>query len=176
MEWNKTIQEALWLYINREGITYCLGCSGEVVGRDKNVENQFKYYYNHDWKNKIGQGLEGWNENMNADQAWALWSNKHKGKMAFDCSGLLCFCIGYKGVHKYTSWDFQKMKANESCAAGVAGSALWKKGHVALDIGYGYLLEIGEYNKTIELNKISQRAFTSSHLINEIDYTGATER
>ena len=174
--WDEVIRRALFLYINRTNITYNLGCSGEVVGRDKIVEENFRYYYNHGWAEKIGDSIPGWDPTWNVNKSWAKWSALNSSKMCFDCSGYIDWCLGYEGVHKYSSWSFGSMNKNPSLAAGVAGSALWKKGHVGLDMGYGYLLEIGHYGGTIELNKISNRDFTSSHLITDVDYNGADAR
>lgn len=175
-DWSHMINRALWLYTQRDKITYCLGCAGEVAGRDKKVQNQFKYYYDHGWKEKIGAQLYGWNSNMNANEAWNLWLSYNKDKMCFDCSGYLCWCMGLEGVHKYSSWSFAAMPENPSLSAGVAGSALWKTGHVGLDIGYGACLDIGAYNHSIELNMIGDKGWESSHLIKEVDYTGADAR
>lgn len=36
--WNRIINRALFLYTHRDNITYNLGCSGEVAGRDDIVE------------------------------------------------------------------------------------------------------------------------------------------
>ena len=113
---------------------------------------------------------------MNASETWELWLKYNRGKMCFDCSGFICWCLGYEKQHMYSSWDFGKMQPETSTAKGFAGYALWKQGHVGLDIGYEYMLEIGEYNHTIELNKISERAFVDSHPIIGIDYTGADAR
>lgn len=177
MLWNKVIQEAYRLFEARDNITYCLGCTGEVVGRDKIVENQFKYYYQtNEWQDKIGASINGWVKGISVDDAWLMWSTQYAGKMAFDCSGFIDFCIGYPGSHKYSSWNFGDMPKNKSIAEGVACSVLWKKGHVALDVGYGGLLEIGAYGKTIEYHKNTSRDFTSSHLITGVDYTGADAR
>lgn len=165
------------LYDQRDRVTYCLGCAGQVAGRDKMVEDQFKYYYNtNEWKYKIGNSIPGWVATDTADQAWNKWLNLHRGKMCFDCSGLICWAMGYEGIHIYSSWDFGAMPKNESIGAGVAGSVLWKKGHVAIDCSYGALFEIGAWGGTIEYHMNIRRNFTSSHLIPEVDYTGATNR
>lgn len=177
MTWDEVIRNAMWLYYNRDDITYCLGCSGEVAGRDKNVENQFKYYYgSNEWKYKIGASIPGWAATDTADQAWNKWLNIHKGKMTFDCSGFIDWCIGFQGIHKYSSWDFGNMTNAGTPSSGPAGGVLFKQGHVGLDIGYGYNLEIGAYGHTIELNKISLRDFKSSRFITGIDYVGSDGR
>ena len=164
--WSKMINRALWLYTQRAGITYCLECAGEVAGRDKAVENRFKYYY----------GTPEWQPTDSADIAWKKWLTVNNGKMCFDCSGYIDWCMGYEGIHKYSSWSFGGMTKNPSLAEGVAGSVLWKEGHVGLDIGYGASLQIGSYGNTIRLAMIGDDPWTSSHLITGVDYAGADAR
>lgn len=181
IKFNYMIRDILLLKkdITENQITYCLGCAGEVAGRDSRVESMFKYYYVHGWDEKIGtqgSGLPGWYKGMPVGDAWNIWLNINRGKMCFDCSGLIDWAIGYKGIHKYSSYDFGNMPKNSSIKKGVAGSVLYKPGHVGIDIGYGMCVEIGQYNDTIQLNNIYDRSFKSSHLIPEVDYTGANGR
>lgn len=173
--WNQFIHNAFALYTDRDKITYCLGCTGQVVGRDKFVENQFRYYYDHGYKDQILSGLTA-NKNATVDEAWFLWSRNNMGKMCFDCSGLLDWCLGYYGQHKYSSWNFGDMPKQPSIQSGVAGSALWKKGHVEIDVGYGVVLGVGRWNDTIQITLIERRDFESSHLIKDVDYTGSNAR
>lgn len=175
-DWSHTINRALWLYTQRAGITYCLGCSGEVAGRDKHVENNFRYYYEHGWDEHIGFSIPGWEVGMSTDKTWDMWLKLHKGKMCFDCSGFIDWCIGYEGIHKYTSWDFGEMKKQDSLSSGFAGSVLWKKGHVGLDIGYGACIDIGHYGGTLEISMLGDKDWTSSHLIENVNYEGANAR
>lgn len=178
IKFNYMIRDILLLKkeITEDQITYCLGCSGEVAGRDSRVESMFKYYYSSGKDTEIGAELPGWFKGMPVGDAWNIWLNINKGKMCFDCSGLIDWAIGYKGQHKYSSWDFGNMPKNKSIKFGVAGSVLWKKGHVGIDIGYGMVIEIGRWNHSIELHNIYERNFTSSHLIPEVDYTGSNGR
>lgn len=173
MHWTEFRRRLWWLFYNRNNITYCLGCAGEVAGRDRIVENNFKYYWGHGWAEKIAKDIPDLSPDDTAADAWAVWLSYNAGKMCFDCSGLVCWCIGLEGVHKYSSWDFGKMPENESISAGVEMSILWKQGHVSIDIGGGYEMEIGDYNHTIEFGKISDRNFEKSVLCAGIDYKGA---
>lgn len=176
MTWDELIRRGLWLYYNRNNITYCLGCAGQVAGRDDIVKSNFIYYYDHGWREKIGKDLYMWDPAMDAEDTWELWLSYNAGKMCFDCSGLICWCMGLEGYHKYSSWAFGDMQPTATPAQGLAGYALFKPGHVALDIGYGYCIEAGEYNHSIEFNKISERDFTNSHAIVGINYEGADAR
>lgn len=176
-DWSHMINRALFLFTHRAEITYNLGCSGEVVGRDKIVEDNFKYYYQQkEWHDRIGGSIPGWETSWDVNRAWQAWSNLHRGKMCFDCSGLICWCMGYEGLHKYSSYNFGDMPKQASLSSGVAGSALWRSGHVGLDIGYGASLSIGSYGGTINLRMISDEPWTSSHLIQGVSYTGADAR
>ncbi len=175
--WSKMINRALWLYTQRAGITYCLECAGEVAGRDKAVENRFKYYYGTpEWHDKIGHSCPGWEPTDSADTAWKKWLTVNNGKMCFDCSGYIDWCMGFEGIHKYSSWSFGGMPKQASVSQGVAGSALWREGHVGLDIGYGASLSIGSFGNSINLRMIGDEEWTSSHLITGVDYTGADAR
>ena len=179
-DWSHMINRALWIYTQRANVTYCLGCAGEVAGRDKVVENNFRYYYTSskepEWHERIGASIPGWYPGMPVDDAWNGWLSVNGGKMCFDCSGFICWCMGYEGIHKYSSWDFAKMPKNESLSAGVAGSAVWRNGHVGLDIGYGATLSIGSYGGSINLRMIGDEPWVSSHRIDGVDYTGADAR
>lgn len=176
-DWSHMINRALWLFTHRAEITYNLGCSGEVVGRDKIVENNFFYYYQQsEWHDRIGGSIPGWSPDWSVQRAWQAWSDLHRGKMCFDCSGFICWCMGWEGVHKYSSWDFGNMPKQNSLAEGVAGSVAWKQGHVGLDIGYAATLSIGSYGGTINLKMLADDGWTSSHLITGVDYTGANNR
>ena len=175
--WSRMINRALWLYTQRAGITYNLECAGEVAGRDKRVEDLWKYYYQQpEWNRAIGASVPGWYEGMPVNDAWKAWLGVNNGKMCFDCSGYIDWCMGYEGVHKYSSNSFGNMKKNPSLAEGVAGSVLWRQGHVGLDIGYGASLSIGSYGGTINLRMIGDEPWTSSHLITGMDYEGADAR
>ena len=180
MSWYEFRRRLWWLYYNRNNITYMLGAAGQVAGRDPVIHELFVYYYNNGWKNEIGDDLPGWRHDMTAEEAYALWINRNANKMCFDCSGLIDWCIGYEGVHKYSSSNFAQMPKNESVALGPEMSILYKRGaksgHVAIDIGAGYCMEIGEFNHTIEFNKISDRHFDSSHKCAGVDYSGADNR
>lgn len=161
--WDKMIQAALDMYVHRDKYTYCLGCQGEKA-ESKAVKDKYEYYQ----------------ANGYADQMplpYAEWKKLHKGQQCFDCSGFINHCAELP--RSTTSWTYAEMPKNISVASGVAGSALWTKGHVLLDIGYGFALEMPSYaNPEIRMIRIAENTqrITSSHRITGIDYTGATER
>lgn len=165
--WSQVVERALFLYQHRDDITYCLGCAGEVVGRDKKVESSFRYYYAHGYKEKIDNSVQyGW-ISSNVDEAWKRWSTKYAGKMAYDCSGYIDWCAGYMGNHCWSSWNFQSMPVGHG-----AGCACWKQGHVGINIGYNNFLHIPTWGRTIELVRFDEYNWTDEHMIQGIDYNG----
>lgn len=159
--WDDMIKTALYIYLHKDEYTYCLGAFGEPVESER-IKNLYNYYYENGYKDVMG---------MNYNQQ----REKNRGKKCFDCSGFVGYCQGNTS-HSLSSWSYGELPKNESLVKGVAGSALWKKGHVGLDIGYGYFLHFPNYNRTCEFGKISDYPWTSSHLINGIDYKGSDAR
>lgn len=176
MTWDEIIRRGLDLYVDRNNITYCLGCAGDVAGVDVRVRENFLYYYEHGWADKIGRDLAGWRPGMSANDTWELWLTYNRYKRCFDCSGLICWVCGYEKDHRWSSWSIGAMMPESTPGAGLAGYALWKSGHVALDVAFGFCIEIGEYNHSIEYNKIKNRDFTDSHAIQGVNYAGADAR
>ena len=179
MKWYEMLQRLFFLYDNKEGITYNLGCSGEVAGRDKIVEDNFKYYYSstkpgeEKWHDVIGNSIPGWKETDTADQAWKKFLKVNKGKMCFDCSGLVCWICGYEGRHVWSSWTLGSMKPETTVSGGVAGSCLFKPGHVGIDFGFGQAMDIPTYGQSLRIRSNKDGGWTKSVQINGIDYTGA---
>lgn len=159
--WDSIIKKALFVYVHRDEYTYCLGGVGQPVESNE-IKNLYEYYYNNGYKDTMGM-------------TYSEWAKINKGKKCFDCSGFLDYLRG-QVEHIDSSWTYGDMKKNKSLVDGVAGSALWKKGHVGLDIGYGYFLHFPNWNRTCELGKISEYNWTSSHLISDVDYNGANNR
>lgn len=160
MTWDEVVKRALYIYVHRDEYTYCLGASGEKV-TDSIVKNNYEYYRSQNYP-----GIT---------MPYSEWVKVNAGKRAMDCSGFLDYITGKNG-HVWSSWSFGDMPKNKSLVDGVAGSALWKKGHVGIDIGYGYFLHFPNFNRTCEIGKISEYNWESSHLITGVDYTGADAR
>lgn len=167
LTWDRIIKNALYIFVHKDEYTYCLGAIGELAESER-VKNLYEYYYEHGYKDIMGM-------------TYAEWLKINRGKKCFDCSGFMDYIQDHK-VHDWSSWTYGDMPKNKSLVDGVAGSALWKKGHVGLDIGYGYFLHFPNWNRTCEMGKISEYNWTSSHKIdvagtnNDIDYTGADAR
>lgn len=159
--WSDIISSALGVLQHAEKYTYCLGCTGQLAESDF-VKNQFTYYYEHGYKDAIGMNYEE-------------WLDRNRGKYCFDCSGFIDALIEAAG-HVYSSWNFGEMKAQASVQEGVAGSVLWKKGHVGLDIGYGWYLHFPYWNRSCELGYIPIANWEKSCLIDGVDYSGSNNR
>lgn len=159
--WDTVIKNALYIYVHRNEWTYCLGGCGQLA-ESAEIKGLYEWYYHNGYKDVMGM-------------TYPQWLAINKGKRCLDCSGFISYCMGHT-KHDLSSWDYGAMPKNFSLASGVAGSALWKKGHVGLDFGYGYSLSFENFNRTCELKKISEYPWTSSHKIVGVDYTGADAR
>ena len=95
------------------------------------------------------------------------------GKRGLDCSGFICLVTGaQQDLNSYGLINACKMRVQPS--AGVAGSVLFKPGHVALDLGAGMCAEFVEEFKDMQINRIAERGFTISGQLPWIDYRGAS--
>lgn len=162
MNYNEFLKQIYYLYAHRHEVAYCLGACGELAESDR-VRNLFNWYYENGYSEIIGMT---YNE----------WLKINRGKMCFDCSGLIDYVLFGYGNHNYSSWTFGEMPKNESLSKGVEGSILWKKGHVGVDIGRGYFIDCPNWNKELRFGKISEYDWTSSHSCIKIDYTGASDK
>ena len=93
-----------------------------------------------------------------------------RGKIGVDCSGFITLISGIYGSSAML-WD--KCVDKTTPKEGKAGYMLYKKGHVGIDIGYGYLMEIGTIKETFTISKISDRDFTGSGALPNYDYRKA---
>lgn len=98
-----------------------------------------------------------------------------KGAHALDCSQLI---VGLSDAPNDMSSGalISVCEYTTTPEKGVEGSLLWKPGHVGLDLGKGYCLEmVGEF-RDLQINKISGRGFTRSGRLPWVDYTGASDK
>lgn len=148
--WNDVVKKALDLLYHADQYMYCLGGQGEP---QEQLAEKIKYYY--------GLSLAAWNTRYGT------------GKKLMDCSGLVNLCAG-----KPRSWTSAAYAQNAGVTPkdGLAGYALYKKGHVGIDIGHGFFVHIPTVGHTVELGKIADYDWTSSHPIPGVDYTGASAK
>lgn len=123
-------------YLARDSIAYWLGAKGEILTYERMDElcrwnPEYFKRYDKDTLAKL--------------KAWSY------GKIGFDCSGLVCACFGISGL---SSWTLREhMSRVTSVPECKAGSILWKKGHVALDLGYGICGQAYAEGHSIELGQ-----------------------
>ena len=98
-----------------------------------------------------------------------------RGAHALDCSQLIVGLTDAPGDMS-SGTLFSKCTYKTTPEKGVEGSLLWKPGHVALDIGKGYCLEMVNEFRDLQVNKISGRGFSRSGRLPWVDYTGASDK
>ena len=149
------LRAALKLYVNRFRYIYFYGAKGELMTEP--VMNQLIETY----PEFYGK--------FSPDEITEI-KNNARGKIGIDCSGFITLISGIYG-NSAMLWD--KCTDKTTPRDGKAGYMLYKSNHCGIDIGYGFLLEIGRVNSTIELNKISDRDFVGSGALPYYDYTKA---
>ena len=168
--WSQVVRQALTMagaqmiageHDNNMPYCYIYGGNGELLDekRIKQLVKTYKLHFNQLFKS-TGTTVEDLIRHCS-------------GKYGFDCSGFLCFVTG-------APHDMNSGSLINSCslivppASGVAGSVLWKDGHVALDIGTGKCMEFVNEYQDVEINDISKRGFTRSGQLPWVDYRGAS--
>ena len=158
LTWDEVIKRALYDYVHRDEIAYLYGTDGQI-GSDELVDRQVATYPSH----FAGRDIQAIKAHV-------------RGKRCYDCSGWIRILFdapdmsssGIIGDCSFTTSDL---------VAGVAGSVLWKPGHIGLDVGYGYCLDIPTELNTIRLQKISEYNWTTSGQWEKYcDYEGANNR
>lgn len=154
--WDDVVKNAMAIFNHRDRFTYCLSGDGQLADL---YGNNYNYYKDH-----------------NKNQSFEDWINKvARGKYVLDCGG---YITAIAGLNIYlTSGDLRNKGLKKTAPEnGVAGSLLWKPGHVGIDIGYGYFLHFPAYGRTCEFGKISQYDWQESYRLPGIDYAGADAR
>lgn len=159
LTWDNVIKNAMTMLAHANEYAYLYGCDGET-GTDALVDKQVKLYPEH-FKGMDIPALK----------------NYVRGKKCYDCSGAVHTWFGAPDMNSTTLINSCK-NVRTDLVAGVAGSVLWKSGHVGLDIGYGYFVHFPAEFRTIELAKISEYGnwTKTGQLTGYCDYTGASAR
>lgn len=145
------VKRALNWYTERDSVAYWMGAKGEVL-TNKRMDELVKWYP--DYFSKYTP------ERLAELKKWSL------GKIGFDCSGLVSVCAGLKGLSSWSLWDRTVNRTTvKECKA---GSFLWRPGHIGIDIGYGYFIDIAAEGQTIRLLPNSKGTFTNGG-----EYVGA---
>ena len=156
--WNKVIKNALYMLAHKNEYAYLYGCDGET-GSDSLVDRQVATYPDH-FKGMDTQELKDY----------------VRGKKCYDCSGAVHTWFGAIDQNS-TALIGACKNVTTDLASGTAGNILWKKGHVGLDIGYGYFVHFPAEFHTIEIAKISEYDWQKSgQLTAYCKYEGADAR
>lgn len=111
----------------------------------------------------------------NAQQKAAIFEYS-RGKIGFDCSGFVGKCVGdmtwSRGI-----WDHCYDKKTD-VYQGVAGSIVYKTGHIGLDIGYGFFIHMGREMYSVELGRFKENTvkWEGCGKHRNVDYAGANNR
>lgn len=157
--WDEAIKKALEVLQHKDQYAYFMGAKGEVLtdARMDLLMNVYKDYFSK-YTAAEKQDIKNWS----------------RGKIGFDCSGFVGYCIG---DHSYSGSQIDHCKKKTTILAnGVAGSVLWKPGHVGLDIGYGFFLHFPVEKQSCTLGRIREYNWQLSGESSYVNYTGADAR
>lgn len=157
MYYSLAIRKALMMFNDREKYRYMFGANGEVMtdARVDQLWDTYSYHYN-----TIGCTRQALKDYV-------------RGKKCFDCSSFINY-VTEADKDYYSGSLWASCKTRTTPRAGVAGSLLYKPGHVGLDIGYGLCLEFVNEFKDFQMNYITGRGFEGSGELPWIEYYGST--
>lgn len=152
---NDVVRKALEFLVNPNQYGYCLGAQGE---RLEELGEKIRYYY------------------KMSTYEYAMKYHYNMDTRMYDCSGLVNHCVGLS--RNYTSRDYglKAWKPSTDLKGGRAGSVLWKKGHVGIDVGHGFVVEIRNEGSRPSISRISDRDFTHSVEVPCVDYSNVNNR
>lgn len=152
---NECLKRAFSVLCTPNAYGYALGAQGE---RLKDLSAKIQYYY----KMTITEYARTYGYNPNT--------------IMFDCSGFVNYCFGKsRDWSSRTYYDMAKT-CNTKLNEGVAGSVLWKNGHVGIDIGHGYVLEFKNEGCHPSVSEISERDFLVTIKLEGYDYSNVNNK
>lgn len=157
--WRDVIKEGLSMHVHADQYAYWYGAKGEKLTDQVmlSLVQQEPAYFSRYSEAELKRLMK--------------WS---KNRIGFDCSG---FIGKITGCNTYSGAIWSRCsKKSKNLYEGPAGSILWKPGHVALDIGLGFGIEMGAEGHSVEMFRISEnlnRFEGTGQLVTYIDYTGA---
>lgn len=159
--WFDAVKVALDIMNHRDKYAYFFGAKGEIL-TDEVMERLWRQYPEHFSRYTAAEKKKIFDYS--------------RGKIGLDCSGFAGLCVDDM-VYSGALIDHCPVKAR-TIADGVAGSVVWKQGHVGLDIGYGFYLHFPGEMRTCELGRFIENTvpWTRSGQHRNIDYTGADAR
>ena len=156
ISWITVVKNGLNMLVHSGEYAYFYGAKGEKLDRET-MERLYTTYQNR---------YAGWSTNEK-ERLFAYC----EGKIGYDCSG---FVGALTGDMSYSGAQIGHCLIKTTPQDGVAGSVLYKNGHVGIDIGYGYFLHMPAEFRTIEIGKISEYDWEKSGEHGYIDYIGAS--
>lgn len=161
-KWYEVVKEALRMLQHSDEYAYFYGAKGQRLTDDV--------------MNALWNASPAYFAKYTKEQKKQIF-NYSRNKIGYDCSGFVGHCVGDM---TYSMGLKANCVPNKSLAEGVEGSIMWRNEpnrHVALDIGRGFLLEMGREMHSVELNRIAECAdrFDGSGRHRAVDYICASE-
>lgn len=160
--WEQVIKDGLYYLVHSDRYAYFYGAKGQ---RLTDAEMNYLWSAEPDYFKKYDEAAK------------KKIFDYSRGKIGFDCSGFIGIITGCR-TWSGAIWTRCTDKS-ENLFSGPAGSILWKPGHVALDIGYGYFIHFPSEMHSCEMGRISENLnfFQGTGLLSAyIDYKGADTR
>lgn len=151
---SEIVKKAIFYLYNRDLIAYFMGAKGEILTMERMSEliSWFPDYFSRyeDWEIRDIMKFS-------------------VGKTGFDCSGLVSACVGAPGQSSWDLWDQTTNRTSvKDCKA---GSFLYRPGHIGIDIGYGYCVDIAKEGEGVRLIPNDQAGFEAGGEYIYADYS-----
>lgn len=151
----KVIEKAYWFIANANSIAYLYGGDGRIC-----TDAYFDLWLQR-YPHRIPEDRVDYIRNFTV------------GKRIYDCSQLVVECVGCPDMTSQRLINCCN-PVTEDLSAGPEASILWKKGHVGLDIGCGWALDIPKEGETVRVRRVSDGGWTKSgQLWLYVNYNGA---
>lgn len=159
-KYDEAIKKALEMHTHKDQYCYFFGAKGQVM-TDQTMDALIK-------------AEPAYFSKYSAKQLQDI-KNFSRGKIGFDCSGFVKYITGCSAWYSAAQWA-QCTNKTSDLAQGVAGSILYKTGHIGIDIGWGFFVHVPVEGQSVEIGRIKEYNWTGSGQINCLDYTGADGR
>ena len=149
------LKKAYDLFSRRDDIAYFMGAKVEVL-TDALMNDLIKQYWDVHFQRYSQEELKRIKD----------WS---RGKLGMDCSGFVGYCVGDKWKYSGALWEHCVNKTTvQDCKA---GSILYRIGHVGLDLGYGYQMDIPIELQSLRICKNTLPGYTGGGEWEKADYS-----
>lgn len=138
-------KQALKYYVHRNEYAYLYGTDGQI-GSDALVDKMVARHINH---------FSKYNEQQIHDL-----KDYVRGKICFDCSGFIHTLFGAKDMNSFgiISSCTRVYKLPEEVTESPEATVLWKPGHVGVDVGHGFFVDIASEFDTFRFLNIREYA------------------